>query len=259
MSDFYLTLPSNSSMQYYPDNTLARYTTMLPNCIDLKGDWEVGLVEIQYPHNWYNIPGPKRYRTFQLTTPAVDNPDGPVGEYSFFISEGYYPNIQHLLKEIEKEASIAMNVTGQSIQFEYQPVTRKVIVPHEPNWTLQVPAHIRTMLGMTHARFDRDHTKAPEVVDMDPVDTMYVYCDVVEPRVVGDSLVPLLRIVPAGGYHGQLVTLIYDHIHYVRVAKKNFQTVEIDIRDRIGRKVPFEQGSLNITLHFRQRKRLSTL
>ena len=56
MSGFYLTLPSNSSMDYYKGNSLANFTTRLPNAIDLTGDWEVGLVEIQYPHNWYNVP-----------------------------------------------------------------------------------------------------------------------------------------------------------------------------------------------------------
>ena len=43
---FYLTLPSNSSMNYYPDNTLAHYTTALAQEVDLSGRWEVGLSEI---------------------------------------------------------------------------------------------------------------------------------------------------------------------------------------------------------------------
>ena len=50
-NDFYLTLPSNASMNMYPDNTLAD----LPQRIDLSGEWECGLAEIQYPHTWYNI------------------------------------------------------------------------------------------------------------------------------------------------------------------------------------------------------------
>ena len=54
-NDFYLTLPSNASMKMYPDNTLAHYITDLPQRIDLTGEWECGLAEIQYPHTWYNI------------------------------------------------------------------------------------------------------------------------------------------------------------------------------------------------------------
>ena len=121
------------------------------------------------------------------------------------------------------------------------------------------PPHIRKMIGMDESSFQAGQMKSTQVVDMDPVDSLYIYCNVVEPRVVGDKQVPLLRIVPAEGDHGQLMTQIYENVHYVRLQRKSFQTIEIDIRDRTGNILPFEQGTLNVTLHFRQRKRLSTL
>ena len=47
MSDhFYLTLPSDASATYYPDNTIARYVVKLPERIRLDGNYEVGLSEI---------------------------------------------------------------------------------------------------------------------------------------------------------------------------------------------------------------------
>ena len=39
----------------YPDNTLAHYITDLPRRIDMTGEWECRLAEIQYPHTWYNV------------------------------------------------------------------------------------------------------------------------------------------------------------------------------------------------------------
>jgi len=36
-------------MQYYPENTVARYTTKLDNTIELQGMWQVRLVEISVP------------------------------------------------------------------------------------------------------------------------------------------------------------------------------------------------------------------
>ena len=47
---FYLTLPSNSSLQFYPQNTVTQFTTQLAHHLDLQGQWEVGLAELQYPH-----------------------------------------------------------------------------------------------------------------------------------------------------------------------------------------------------------------
>ena len=55
MSHFYLTLPSNSSMDYYPENTVARYTTKLANTIELECNWEVGLLEMSTPVELVNI------------------------------------------------------------------------------------------------------------------------------------------------------------------------------------------------------------
>ena len=43
---FYLTLPSNSSMTTFPDNTVANFRVKLPQTLDLSGRWEVGLTEI---------------------------------------------------------------------------------------------------------------------------------------------------------------------------------------------------------------------
>src|SRR5688572_10976103 len=56
MTHFYLTLPSNSSQEFFPDNTLTEFTTKLPSTIGLTNEWEVGLAEITFPRSWYTIP-----------------------------------------------------------------------------------------------------------------------------------------------------------------------------------------------------------
>ena len=55
MPHFYITLPSNSSEKFYPNNTLAQFTTKLQTNISLHDEWEVGLAEITFPKNWYTI------------------------------------------------------------------------------------------------------------------------------------------------------------------------------------------------------------
>ena len=54
-SEFYVTLPRNSSMQYFPDNKTSNFVTKLSRTLQLDGEWEVGLAEIDYPYTWYNI------------------------------------------------------------------------------------------------------------------------------------------------------------------------------------------------------------
>jgi len=54
MNRLYMTLTSNSSMDCYPDNSVARFTTKLNGVIELEGDWEVGLTEISFPSDVEN-------------------------------------------------------------------------------------------------------------------------------------------------------------------------------------------------------------
>ena len=53
--EFYVTLPSNSSMQYFADNKTSNFVTKLSRPLQLNGECELGLAEIDYPHTWYNI------------------------------------------------------------------------------------------------------------------------------------------------------------------------------------------------------------
>ena len=45
---FYITLPSQSSGDVFPENNPSEYTVRLPHWIQLKGEWEIGLHSISY-------------------------------------------------------------------------------------------------------------------------------------------------------------------------------------------------------------------
>ena len=52
---FYLTLPSNASLNEFPNNKTTSYRVKLQQSIDLEGVWEVGLYSISYPNTWYTL------------------------------------------------------------------------------------------------------------------------------------------------------------------------------------------------------------
>lgn len=61
ISDFYITLPSNSSIEHFPENTQSCFLTKLSAPLVVVGDdWEVGLTEIFIPKTWYNVDGHNR-------------------------------------------------------------------------------------------------------------------------------------------------------------------------------------------------------
>ena len=57
VTQFYLHLSSNSSLDTFSNNTLTECHVGLPQTVSLTGYWEVALTEIHYPHSWNNVEG----------------------------------------------------------------------------------------------------------------------------------------------------------------------------------------------------------
>ena len=83
-SEFYATLRNNSSVQYFPDNKASNFVTKLSRTLQLDGEWEVGLAEIDYPHTWYNIREGKNSVEIYVTDKWAQE---------FSIPPGYYENV----------------------------------------------------------------------------------------------------------------------------------------------------------------------
>jgi hypothetical protein len=94
---FYLTLPSNSSKQEYPENRQSNYTTLIKQPINLNGPYEVALVDITYspqitielgyihvPNPFVNITEPwaDRDQTLEIKITAMN---GDTSEKFFYI------------------------------------------------------------------------------------------------------------------------------------------------------------------------------
>ncbi len=88
---------------------------------------------------------------------------------------------------------------------------------------------------------------------MSPMSTIYVYCDIVEPQVVGDTNAQLLKTIPVEGKFGDVIAKTFTNIQYVPIQTRSFENIEILLRNDTGDPVPFELGKVVITLHFRQR------
>lgn len=54
-NNFYVTLPSNSSAEYFPQNTQSSFRTKLSHPLVLNGEWDVGLSEVFIPRSWFNV------------------------------------------------------------------------------------------------------------------------------------------------------------------------------------------------------------
>ena len=97
-SEFYVTLPSNSSVEYFPDNKTSNFVTKLSRTLQLDGEWEVGLAEIDYPHTWYNIREGKN--SVEIYAPDKFYLVFKTVEYS--IQSRYYEKVQDVIDALYK-------------------------------------------------------------------------------------------------------------------------------------------------------------
>ena len=204
---------------------------------------ECGLTEINYSHDWYNV------RNARLMVEHAGKM-----ETDAYFADGYYGSAKIIVRALNDE------VKGGRVKFSYEPVTQKVTVHMKGDTTFMLYGDLPDILGFgtgdsvvirTYRR--KTLTQGDSIVDLRRgFESLYVYSSIVEPRIVGDKIVPLLRIVPITGRNGEMVTTRFDHVQYIPVLSREFGSVETEIRDDTGRPVPFERGKVTVTLHFRR-------
>lgn len=298
-NQFYLTLPSNSSLDYYPNNTVANYVTHLPTSIHLTGDggdWEIALVEAHYPCSFLTVCNDATI--FIYSKPTIDHEEAAAaavdvtkvtalsvepGNYkdivmystddkkaeataveasviskltAFKVEPGNYKDIDELLLTINADSKLKQF----NLEFQHDKTTGKVELISMKSDVLQIELSPTLALQMgydlnnNNVKINRKATRPPNLLAGIP-SHMYVYCDLVDPQLVGDTVAPLLKIVniDMSDYtYGSHKIVHFNDPHYVPVIKSMFESVEVDLRDSRGEKLPFQFGTTCMKLHLRQ-------
>ena len=84
---------------------------------------------------------------------------------------------------------------------------------------------------------------------------LFIYTNIIEPIIVGDVNVPLLKSVWLDKYEDdQIVQILIKNPMYIPVALAYINNIEINIRDDSGKLIKFGNDSkTHLTLHFRKR------
>jgi hypothetical protein len=243
---FYLTLPSNSSMDFHPENTVATFTTSLPRRLLLSEPYEVALTEIHYPTTMYNV---NSKECFIMEKSVIGN----VVIRKFHLSKKAYVTIEQLLHFLNH-----INVNGtQIVKVELLGSRFVHFKAISEASTILFSSQLSRQLGLDPdvGYLNEGHALIPHNIYMGAPTNMYVYSDIVEQQYVGDVMTRLLRVVQLninGNTCGRQATQIFTLPHYVPVSKSEFQEVEIHIKDDQGRCVPFSSGTSIVVLHFRK-------
>ena len=116
--DFYVYLPTNSSFDFFPQNSLSHYFTVLRERIRLHSAWEVALCEIQYSATWKNIDDGRanmRLRRKDRNRTAPDADDDDANNLLLKIPTGHYRTAEVLVKEIDRRCTISILPTKKHV------------------------------------------------------------------------------------------------------------------------------------------------
>ena len=98
----------------------------------------------------------------------------------------------------------------------------------------------------------RKSSESSYVSDLHDIASIFVYCNIVQPQIVENTSVPLLRTIAVSGKSGDVITKTFNNIQYVPVQTKSFENIDILLRTDIGDPVPFECGKVIATLYIRK-------
>lgn len=245
MSGFYLTLPHNAGGGHFTNNTRGNYTVKLPHEIRLSDRWEVGMSELHYTHSWKNFIGGR----------VTLNDNGK--SYKFKVPSGFYEDERRLVNKISDLIKYwltgnELEKTEAKIHLEYDDITRCVVINIKKDefMLLEFNQQLADALGVP-TQLTRTYESHKPVSLTEGLTTFYVYCNILEYGIVGNTLAPLLRLVNVQGKDNETVLEKYDMPQYKPLLKHNFDTVEIDIKSDRNETVAFDFGKVIVTLHFR--------
>ena len=244
----YITLPSESSKDLFPENNPSEYIVRLPHWIQLKGEWEIGLHSIAYTQ-WkiiQHLDGTISY-TYPDNGTTKTGTGGKTRKHYSSVDE-YVSSINESLEEsrVNNEIEFTIDLNG------------KVTVSLATGYKVRLRREQAIVLGFMNFEdsaetYDvKDTDTGPYKANLYRETNILVYCNIVQPQIVGDRLIPLVAIVPY-----QKTTETYEtfyaveNIHYIPVQTKAFQNIKVHLRSSTEEPIPFEHGRAAITLHLK--------
>lgn len=159
-------------------------------------------------------------------------------------------------------------------KFSYQSKTKQVSITLREGEKINFSPALRTLLGFNEKQVvsytDGEFTNpdeenpnrkiykvsAPNRPDFQESKyNLFVYCNLVQNTIVGDTEVPLLRTIPVDPrMRNKYVSKTFEELRYIPLASNFFQFIEIQVTDDYGELIKFEFGKVIVTLHLRRRR-----
>lgn len=270
--DFYVTVSSNASGEFFPDNTVGHFFNRLaePLRFEKPSEWEVGLVEVTTPPNVSHMPGRANFKldlVAELVLPKGEWSDKDVIEYEqkrmsvtlkpFTDSRDFQNQMRNALKDPGvDEAFKSIRILVPYGHQHFTILLKRRVFIYFSDYLLKVLSIEDSQLSVGKVLGHPDHRVTVRgFVDVKAGGhSLWMYSNCCEHRLVGGVRVPLLRMLVIKNEEvDSLVHRVYERPYYQRVSNNFLPSVEVYITDNTGRSVTFLRGESVATLHFRRR------
>lgn len=259
---FYMTLPSNSSPDLYADNMTSSFKVQLAQRMELRGDWCVALMEVQYPNT---LPPVLEHESWiKVYQSDACEADGKKLLATYTIPTGTYPFghdfVETLRRVLTPLGDIPADRGGRTSIVEEKPDKRLTIHPFPgfEDGTFEFSKILALQLGLPGPGPFRcaegvKATRPPDLKYGTPPQ-LFIYTNIIQDQIVGHTRAPLLRTVPTSSdaKYGSITTHLCDLPHYYPLSSRSFTTIEVDIRTHTGQLMPFDSGTLTLVCHFKR-------
>ena len=189
------------------------------------------------------------------------------------IPDGYYSDAEALeailFKVFDQSMILEYNKKQVAIDlksliwFSWDKVRNKfILIANDPEnnlFSIRMSPHIQYMLGFKHQVYRISDTFKEEAAfppDLRAgIDSLFVYCDIIEPQIIGNNRAQVLRIVPVTGDYGSVIDKVFIAPHYVSVLNKNFSSIHVSIKTDQNRLFQFTSGKCIVKFHFKKSRK----
>ena len=228
----------------------------LPNQIALSGAWTVGLTEIQIPLTLQHLGPDLTDRMISFFPSTLDNVDDLSISY---LPAGVYNTVDSLLDEINNiDAKLSEHLEFVITSGQYVKIRK--ICECGNNHFLILSKKLKKILGIEMddsaiSIENKYHAAYPANILNGLPSYMMIYTNILEYHVTGNVQTPLLRALTLNldqFKYGSFQVKNFSPPMYLPVLLSAFRNIEIDIRDQFGKPIPFDYGTLTVTLHFKR-------
>src|SRR5277367_4668214 len=205
MDAFYLTLPSNASLDVYPNNTLASYTVNFRTPLPINENYEIGLSEFHWNNDFHE---------------------------KILITEDDYLDVVG--------AKLSLNKGDEFINrlelMDYLNILLNHVVSQNTNKFISLNKNGKVELYTGLKLSPSLKVKLTKGIP----NCFFIYCDTILESYVGSIPAPILRLV--NSEENSTSSKIFTNIQYIPVSKRQVDRISIHIRDDTGNLIKFASG-----------------